>query len=122
MNDPMYANDDNDPIPYLDKIDVVAVKRDHSGAVLAMVIASPLGADERSQRRLLRKIETYLAYAQSDELRQQLSPGVKTTVEVAVKIDKRSAPEIFELLKRCAQLVEANHATLTVEPRSYDPQ
>jgi hypothetical protein len=52
--DPRYDEPEH-PIPALQVIDVWSAK--NSGAVLLIIVASPLRADEHSQERLVRKIE-----------------------------------------------------------------
>ena len=52
----MLADDDSHPILFLGNLDVCGVRRD-GGGDLVLLVASPLAPDERSQHRLLHKLE-----------------------------------------------------------------
>ena len=58
-------NDSDHPVPYLRVIDVAGYRT--GGANLSIVVASPLDGSERSQTRLLDKIQGYLGHIASDE-------------------------------------------------------
>ena len=110
----MLADDDSHPIPCLTALDVFGVKKD-GGADLVLVIASPLKADERSQRRLLQKIENYLGFISSDEFLAEAGPPSPANTKITVKVHPDSDSAISELLDRCVDWVAENNATLVVE-------
>ncbi len=68
--DDLYEDDPAHPIPYVFSCDINAVKKS-GGSDLSIVIASPLGSDARSLKRLLKKIEAYLNFVCSDEFRAE---------------------------------------------------
>ena len=108
------ADDDSHPIPCLTALDVFAVKNE-GGATLVLVIASPLEADERSQRRLLGKIENYLGFINSEEFRAEAGPPSAANTEITVKLHPDSDPAIRLLLDRCVDWAADNKAKLEVE-------
>ena len=110
----MFADDESHPIPFLSALDVYAVKR-RGGATLALVIASPLKADERSQRRLLGKLETYLGFINSQEFRKKAGAPSISNTEITVTLHHDSDPVISSLLARCVDWAAENNARLVVE-------
>ena len=115
----MTAADDDPqhPIPSLSGLDFVAQRRT-GGADLGIVIATPLNADERSQRRLLDKIELYLRFISSAEFQAQFGTPDPSNTQVLVAIHAGSHPAIFDLLDRCQPWVTQNRAELVIERRS----
>ena len=112
---PSDPDDDADhPIPSLAVIDVMAVKKG-GGADLAVVVASPLMGDSRSQTRLLGKIQGYLGYIGSDEFRSEAGSPVPSNTTIVIKLHPDSAPEIHDLLARSQDWVLANNASLVVQ-------
>ena len=111
---PEHEDDPEHPIPYLGSLDVMAVK-EGGGADLIIVVASPLRADERSQKRLLDKMEGYLAFISSVEFRAQAGIPTMDNTKVVVKLHPHSAPEISDLLFRCESWVQKSNASLQVE-------
>ena len=114
----MFADDETHPIPSVENLDIVA-QRNTGGARLVVVIASPLDADERSQRRLLMKLENYLSFIISPEVAEEFGPPDPEKVDILVRIDSRSDPAVFELLRRCEPWTLENQTTLLVE--TVDP-
>ncbi|WNH52297.1 DUF6572 domain-containing protein [Stenotrophomonas oahuensis] len=112
--------DNKHPIPDLGVIDVNSVKKD-AGAELHIVIATPLQADERSLERLIRKIEAYLGYIQSDEYSRQCGTPSASTTRIVVDIHPESDRMAFELLSRSRDWVTDNGATLVVAPLDLTP-
>ena len=111
------ADDDPDhPIPSLSGLDFVAKKR-AGGADLGIVIAAPLNADERSQRRLIDKLELYLRFIASPEFQAEFGTPDPSNTSVVVTIHTGSHPAIFELLDRCQPWAAQNRAALVVERR-----
>lgn len=107
------------PIPSLTSLDIHAIKKT-GGSDLIIVIASTLAADERSQTRLLDKIEAYLSFIQSSEYRESVGIPDPTTTRIVVRIHDASEPAVFDLLHRCEDWVASCHASLLVQPLSYD--
>jgi hypothetical protein len=93
-------DDPSHPIPSIYALDVEGVKKAGSSD-LVIVVASPLMADERSQRRLLDKIKIYLNYLKTPEL--QSKPGVATpeNTSIIVKLHVDSDAAIFDLIENC---------------------
>ncbi|WP_324508672.1 hypothetical protein [Brevundimonas sp.] len=112
-----FADDPDHPIPFIQAIDVMAQAHD-GREVLVVMIASPLDADERLQRRLLAKFDSYLGYIQSDEFRREFGPPSREQTLIQVMIHPDSHPEIFELLERCRPLIEGAGASLEID-RSF---
>ena len=110
----MFADDETHPIPSVERLDLVAQRRT-GGARLVVIIASPLGADERSQRRLLMKLENYLGFIISPEFAQEFGPPDPEKVEIVVRIDSRSDPAVLDLLRRCEPWTLEYKTTLLVE-------
>lgn len=109
-----FADDDSHPISCLTALDVFGVKKG-GGADLVLVIASPLEADERSQRRLLQKIENYLGFISSEEFLAEAGPPSPANTKIIVKVHPDSDSAISELLDRCVGWVAENSASLVVE-------
>jgi hypothetical protein len=112
----LYADDPAHPISRIDGLDMIGKRRD-GGVELRIKVSGPLKGDERSQRRLLQKIDLYLAFVASPDFEAEFGePDVSKTF-VVVAIDGQSDPAIFELLKRCEAWVREGKATLVVEKR-----
>jgi hypothetical protein len=109
-----YADDPRHPIASLSSVDLVARRRD-GGLDLMMLVSGPLGADERSQRRLLRKFDLYLANIAAPAFLAQFGEPAPTAITISVRIDAGSDPVIFELLRRCEPWVAEAGAKLEVE-------
>ena len=106
-------DDPNHPIPSLTHMESSAFFED-GRAICGIIISSPLQADEYSQKRLLDKLEGYLRHINSDQFRNDggTPDSSKTTIEIRIHPD--SDPIIFELLDRCRDWIESNHASLAV--------
>jgi hypothetical protein len=106
-------NDQDHPVPYLRVIDVSGYRR--GGASLSIVIASPLDGSERSQTRLLDKIQGYLGHIASAQFIADagVSPSPdNTTIEVLLHPD--SSEIIRGLLDKCHSWVLSHNASLVV--------
>lgn len=112
-------DDPSHPIPSLESLDAHAIKKS-GGSDLVIVIASPLRADERSQTRLLNKIEIYLDYVQSSEYRELVGTPNPEITRVLVRIHRASDREVFELLERCGPWALSRQASLIVQPLDPD--
>jgi Family of unknown function (DUF6572) len=114
-DDDIYSFDEAHPIPNLSVVDINTVKKG-GGSDLIIIIATPLRAEERSLRRLLKKIEVYLAFIQSEQFQSESGPPTPENTTILVKIHRDSAPEAFELLYRNRDWVKNNNATLEIDP------
>ena len=110
----IFTDDESHPIPFLEFLDVYAVNKG-GGADLVVIIATPLQSDERSQRRLLKKIENYLSYINSEEFLAEAGPPTVENTRIVVKMHPDSEPSINELLDHCVNWVIANNATIIVK-------
>jgi hypothetical protein len=112
-----WENNDDDPshpIPSLTNLDIHLIKKS-GGSDLIIVIASPLHADEYSQRRLLDKIEIYLRFLVTSEYEKSCGVAAPETTSVVIRINPDSDPEIFSLIEKCRPWVHGSGASLKVE-------
>jgi hypothetical protein len=107
-------DDPSHPIPSLTALDVQTVKKD-GGSDLSIIVASPLQADERSQRRLLDKIEIYLRFLKTPEFESSSGVATPETTSIVIRIHPDSDPVVFELIERCRSWVHSGGASLRVE-------
>jgi hypothetical protein len=117
----MFEDDDSHPIPSVNNLDMIAQRRT-GGADLLILVPTPLEADERSQRRLVQKIENYLGFIVSSEFKQEFGAPDPSTVRIVVKINNDSDPAVFALLKRCEPWVNDNQVSLVVEAPAAQSQ
>ena len=113
-DDDLYKDDPSHPIPYVFNCDIEAVLKD-GGADLSIVIASPLGSDTRSLKRLLKKIETYLQFICSEGFRTESGIPTAENTRIVVHIHKKSDPAVLRALSQCHEWVVDNNAKLVVE-------
>ena len=109
-------DDPSHPVPSLMALDIQGIKTG-GGSDLGIVIASPLQADERSQRRLLNKIDIYLRYLKTPEYEKSSGAATPPNTSIFVYIHPESDPLIFELLDRCKAWVQDGGASLQIERR-----
>jgi len=115
----LFDEDPTHPIPYLDRVDVMRSKKS-GGADLAVIIATPLQADDRSRQRLLRKLENYVALIRGDDFQAEFGAPTVEHTSIVVVINRDSDPSVFELLeRRRAPIAEAGIA-LVVEPKDNE--
>jgi len=107
-------NDPDHPIPYLRVLDVATYLKS-GGGDFSIIVATPIQGDERSQRRLLDKIQTYLAYCNSDEYRSRTPPPTPETTRIIVRLHPDSSVAILQLLEKCYAWVRSERASLAVE-------
>ena len=116
---PEAGDDPTHPIPSLSVVDIPGIKK-NGGADLVVIVASPLAADERSQSRLLDKLQTYLRFIASDQFRAEAGAPTPENTTIVVKLHSGSAPEIRDLLRRSEAWVSANLASLYVQTMTPD--
>ncbi|MBN2685027.1 MAG: hypothetical protein JXR40_07090 [Pontiellaceae bacterium] len=109
----LYGDDENHPIPTLNNLDVMGTFEDGRTS-LAIIVSSPLLDDQRSQKRLLKKMENYLMHVNSSEFEAQFGkPSIeKTLIDVSLHPD--SSPVIVELIGRCKDWAHDNHADIII--------
>ena len=107
-------NDPDHPIPYLRVLDVATYLKS-GGGDFSIIVATPIQGDERSQRRLLDKIQTYLAYCNSDEYRSRTPPPTPETTRIIVRLHPDSSVAILQLLEKCHVWARSERASLAVE-------
>jgi hypothetical protein len=110
----IYAVDDDHPIPNLDVVDINTVKKG-GGSDLFIVVATPLSGDQRSLERLLRKVERYLEFMQTEAFRAESGAPTSESTNIIVKLHPDSDQSAFELLERSKQWVKSNGASLIVD-------
>jgi hypothetical protein len=113
-NKDTYAVDDGHPIPNLDVVDVNTVKKG-GGSDLFIVVASPLSGDQRSLERLLRKIERYLEFLQTEDFHSESGDPNPENTNIVVKLHPFSDRSAFDLLERSREWVKSNNASLIVD-------
>ena len=113
------SEDKNHPIPNLDLIDIVGVKRD-GGVDLVIIVASPLSADTRSVFRLSRKIDGYLHEINSETWRKEHPESTPESTGIKVTLHPDSDPMIAELLDAYTDWVKSCGAQLVVEELGTD--
>ena len=113
-NHELYAFDNDHPIPNLDVIDINTVKKS-GGSDLFIVIATPLSGDRRSLERLLRKVERYLEFLETEDFRSESGDPSPENTSIIVKMHPDSSQSAFELLERNRQWVRNNNASLVVD-------
>jgi hypothetical protein len=108
------------PLPDLGVIDINVVKGS-GGSDLIIVVASPLAGDEYSLRRLLRKVEVYLAFLHSDEFIAESGFASPDNTRIVARLHPHCHPLAVELLEKNKQWVRNNDATLVIEPLDSPP-
>lgn len=115
-NHDLYAFDNDHPIPNLDVVDINTVKKS-GGSDLFIVVATPLAGDHRSLKRLLRKVERYLEFLQSDDFCSESGASNPENTNIIVKLHPDSSQSAFDLLERNQQWVKNNNASLVIDTR-----
>lgn len=110
----LYSIDETHPIPNIDVVDVNTVKKG-GGSDLFIVVATPLSGDQRSLKRLLRKVERYLEFLNTSEFLSASGAATAENTKIIVKLHPDSHAAAFELLERNKQWVHNNNATLVID-------
>ncbi len=97
--------DTEHPIPYPGKIDVLTTTVEGT-TYYGLVIAAPMEADERSQRRLLKKLEDYASDRHSQKAIYKYGKPTPQNTRLTVAVHPGSSQAIFELLTRCLPWLE----------------
>ena len=112
-----HEDDPDHAVPSVRNIDIQCIK-ERGGSDLYLVVASALGGNERDLERLLQKLENYLIFLQSSQCVSQAGLASPENTRVVVVVHPDSSPLVYELLRRNADWVANNGATLVVEPLS----
>lgn len=110
----MFEPDESDPIPNVGVIDINKVKRD-GGSDLYIIVATPISGTARELERLLKKLENYLVFLQSEQFRIESGEPTADNTRVVVKLHPNSHPTARDLLERNSGWVTNNGATLVVD-------
>jgi hypothetical protein len=112
-------DDESHAIAHLGTIDVL---QKGSGGVLAygIVAATPLRNDERTRKRLLKKMENYLLDYFSVRERRGMEVSKMPRAHIFVKIPLDSDAGIFDFLGSCRPWLDDNHADLHVSGKDPD--
>jgi hypothetical protein len=86
-----------------------------------IMVTGQLATDERSQRRLIRKLENYVNFVNSDEFAQEHGAPDPSRVEIDVKIDTECDPAIFAMLARAGPPLLQNNVSLLVNSQPVRP-
>jgi hypothetical protein len=108
------------PIPSITAIDINTVKAS-GGSDLIVIVAAPLVFDEKSQKRLMDKIDLYLRFIQTPEFEAESGVATAENTSIIFKLCPGSDPRIIDLIERCKPWVQANRATLRIEPLDAKP-
>ncbi|WP_154654871.1 hypothetical protein [Solimonas variicoloris] len=107
------SEDPEHPIPSPGRIDVFVTTKEGS-TYYGLVVAAPLRADMRSQRRLLQKLEDYMSDRHSEKLLLRFGDPTPMNTKLIAAIHPGSEPGIFALLERCRPWLEQNGFALKV--------
>jgi len=105
-----YAFDETHPIPDLSKLDVEIV-REAGNSDVGLVVAGPLGGDDRSLSRLEQKIRNYVSHIVLEFYKGE-TPTEELRTTIFVKIGKDSSPRAFELLGCYQRYVGDQHISM----------
>ena len=108
------ADDAKHPIPEVGACDIKGVRKG-GGADLVVVIAAPLGDDERSRRRFVQKIRNYLGHINSEEYFRECGSPAPETTSIVVQIHPDSDPNALVFIEQCREWIRDNHASLAVK-------
>ena len=115
MNENDYAPDEMHPIPSVDACDIEAARTD-GGADLVIVIAAPIANDQRSRLRLMKKVENYLGYINSQSFAQRYGPPSPDRTGIIVRYHPHCAMGLIRLIEECRGWIEDNGAVLSLQP------
>jgi hypothetical protein len=111
--DDALVDDCSHPIREVGIIDVVVNTRG-GGTRYGLTIASPIAGDERSRKRLIRKIEAYIGDCLSAESIDRNGRPTPDKFKILVGIHPASDASIFALLEECRPWVLDNGIALEV--------
>jgi hypothetical protein len=108
--------DDSHPIPRLDVLDVSVTSKRNSDSFesVAIVIASPLGADPRSIYRFFCKLESYLNHLGCEFTGKDKEVPNDSRPRIYIHIHGASHPDVLDLVNSLGPYVKARGARLEV--------
>jgi hypothetical protein len=112
--DSWYEADPSHPIAYPGNVDVYVTTKEGS-TYYGIVVAAPLESDERSQRRLLKKIENYIGDRKSVKSIEKYGPPSPGNTRLTIAVHPGSDEAVFELIKRCRPWLEDNGFSVEVK-------
>lgn len=115
-----YTDDASHPIPRVGTIDV-ETRLKGGGAYYGLVIASPMSGDQRSQNRLLQKLQNYIDDFYSPKFLANFGKPDPQKCRIYVSIHPDSDIVIFELLEKCRSWVEGNNIMYVIETEFQRP-
>lgn len=96
----------------LEDIDVMTVKKDGSVCLL-IVTTGKLEADDETEKRLLKKINNYLYYINSEEFIEENGQPDPSRIEIEINCREEPSQGILEIIGQIKPQVESWHASLT---------
>jgi len=119
MDEILFLDDPSHPIPYVDSLDVQAIWED-GRSVLSLIIAAPLEIDQRSRERLMRKLENYLGFINSEPYKLKYgSPSTATTL-IQICLHPDMDRKVEETLLLCEPWIEQANASLKIQYLNND--
>jgi hypothetical protein len=103
--DEVFGDDTSHPIPFLGRIDTL-VETEDGARYYGLVIASPMSGDERSRKRLSRKLRDYIIDRHSEAVLRKSGPASAANTKLTVLIHPGSDASIFEVLAQARPALE----------------
>ena len=103
--DEVFGDDTSHPIPFLGRIDTL-VETEDGARYYGLVIASPMRGDDRSRRRLSRKLRDYIIDRHSAEVLSKSGPASAVNTKLTVLIHPGSDVSVFEVLAQAKPAFE----------------
>ena len=103
--DEVFGDDTSHPIPFLGRIDTL-VETEDGARYYGLIIASPMSGDERSRKRLSRKLRDYIIDRHSAEVLSKSGPASAANTKLTVLIHPGSHVSIFEVLAQARPALE----------------
>ena len=100
-----FGDDVSHPIPFLGRIDTLVETTD-GARYYGLVIASPMSGDDRSRKRLSRKLRDYIVDRNSAEVLSKSGPASAANTKLTVLIHPGSDGSIFEVLAQARPALE----------------
>jgi hypothetical protein len=113
QDDDVYGDDESHPIPRVGVIDCT-LALEGGGAYYGLVIASPMQSDERSRKRLDRKLQNYINDFLSEQSAKERGTPKIGKMRIYVGIHPASDPEIFSLIESWRERIERNSIELLI--------
>jgi hypothetical protein len=118
-NEVEYADDPEDPVPYVGKIDVI-VSTDQS-LRYGLVVATPIGDDSRSLQRLETKCQHYIEDFASPQTQAELATRTPGRKYIEVYLNPSSSAQARAVLDRCGKAAASEGIEFTVSDSLKGP-